>query len=113
MNKKKRRHSGWICPQATISKKEIFKNDLFIDMYYDDWEDHRDGFREWYKDFKKIKKIPSKKCYFSELTIKRIRMNAKQKRLLKRRDMKRLQKRLQECKENLRKKKYTSEDLGF
>jgi len=88
MNKKKRRHSGWICPQATISKKEIFKNDLFLDIYYDDWKNYRDGQRDWFSDNKKIKKICATRSSRDDVIEKRLRMNAKQKKLLKRRKAK-------------------------
>ncbi|MEK6968318.1 MAG: hypothetical protein AABX51_06820 [Nanoarchaeota archaeon] len=82
--KKDRRHSGYVTPHANISKKDFVKENLFIDPFYDDWEDYRDGFRDWFKDFKKIKKINGRRSFLNEDRYnKRIRMNAKQKRLLK------------------------------
>ena len=54
--KKVRRHSGYYTPNLTVSKKELVENDLFVGMYYDDWIDYRDGQRDVYSDFKKIKK---------------------------------------------------------
>ena len=87
MNKKDRRHNGYITPNSTVPIKELEKNNLFIDSIYDDWQDHRDGFRDWYRDFKKIKKVERKKMnfYCNKLYEKRIRMNLKQKRLVRRR----------------------------
>ena len=90
VTKKHRRHSGHVFPRPTISKKELIKNDLFIDSFYDDWEDYRDGFRDWHSDFKKIKNIDiGKSSVYDELYEKRIRMNKKQKRLLRRRKARR------------------------
>jgi len=86
VTKKDRRHSGYINPDATISKKDLIKNNLFINPFYDGWCNYRDSFRDWFNDFKKIKKInPKLKSFYKELYEKRIRMNKKQKRLLKRR----------------------------
>ncbi|MAE12984.1 hypothetical protein CMO92_00325, partial [Candidatus Woesearchaeota archaeon] len=77
-------------PRQTIPKKELIKNDLFIDSFYDDWEDCRDGFRDWFSDFKTIKKIKRGINFFNdELYQKRIRMNTKQKMLLTRRKVRR------------------------
>jgi len=87
VTRKDRRHSGYVTPQATISKKELIKNNLFIDDFYDDWQDYRDGFRDWFRDFKKIKNIKDKK--WSPRVEKRIRMNKKQKKLLLRRKARR------------------------
>ncbi|HLD04450.1 MAG TPA: hypothetical protein VJG90_01910 [Candidatus Nanoarchaeia archaeon] len=83
--KKDRRHSGYVTPQAVARFKDLVKYDLFIEPFYDDWQDHRDGFRDWFRDFKMIKRIHSRKWRNSELASKRIAMNLKQKRLLKRR----------------------------
>jgi hypothetical protein len=85
VSKKKRRHSGYVTPRSDISKKDLIKYDLFVDIFYDDWDDWRDGFRDWFWDFKLIKKINPSVCYFDEeMYEKRIRMNKKQKKLLKR-----------------------------
>jgi hypothetical protein len=86
MNKKDRRHSGYVSPTSTISKNELLQYDLFIDDFYDDWEDSRDGYRDWYKDFKLIKKI-FLKPYRKDMMEKRLIMNKKQIRLLKRREI--------------------------
>ena len=83
---KGRRHSGYVTPKTIISKKELIKNDLFINSFYDEWNNYRDGFRDWFRDFKKIKNICRKYVHCSpESYNKRIRMNLKQKKLLKRR----------------------------
>ena len=88
VTKKDRRHTGYVTPQATVSKKDLEKFDLFISPFYDDWEDYRDGFRDWFRDFKLIKRIHGNlRCrVYPELVEKRLRMNLKQKMLLKRRN---------------------------
>ncbi len=97
VTRKDKRKSGYITPRATISKKNLMKNDLdvFIIPFYDDWCDCRDGFRDWFRDFKKIKKIhrQERKCFNEELVEKRIKMNLKQKKLLIRRKIKKKLKR--------------------
>lgn len=94
VTKKDRRHSGRVTPQATVSKKALIENDLFIGTFYDDWQDYRDGFRDWFRDFKKIKNVKNRT--WSGLFEKRIRMNIKQKRLLQRRKARQQMKRLAE-----------------
>ena len=89
--KKDRRHSGYVAPKATVSNNDLIENDLFLNDFYDDWEDYRDGFRDWFKDFKKIKK-PRRRISNKSLYEKRIRMNLKQKKLLKRRKTKKAKK---------------------
>ncbi len=84
--KKDRRHSGRVTPRATISQKDLIKNNLFIDEFYDDWQDYRDGFRDWFRDFKMIKKANNRQWH--RLFEKRMRMNNKQKKLLQRRKAK-------------------------
>src|SRR3989338_9071727 len=81
VTKKDRRHNGYVSPRATISFKDIIKYDLFINDFYDDWEDYRDGFRDWFGDFKKIKKLRRLNGANEDLIRKRISMNNKQKRL--------------------------------
>ena len=82
--KKDRRHSGYITPRATISRKEQIENDLFIDDFYDEWTNYRDGMREWFRDFKKIKTLDIRCRKFNScLFEKRMQMNKKQKRLLR------------------------------
>lgn len=82
VTRKDRRHSGYVTPRANISKQDLINNDLFINYFYDDWSDYRDGFRDWFRDFKKIKNVKDKK--WSDLFTKRVRMNKKQKLLLQR-----------------------------
>ena len=84
LTEKDRRKSGHYTPRLTISWKAVIENDLFIDDFYNEWDNYRDGYRDWFRDFKKIKKLNpgfSDYCMYA----KRMRMNAKQKRLLKRR----------------------------
>lgn len=93
VTKKDRRHSGYVTPHATVSPKDLVKYDLVINDFYDEWQNYRDGLRDGYRDFKKIKKIyPTGWNYVwcSEFVEKRIRMNLKQKRLLKRRRARKL-----------------------
>ncbi|MFA4887869.1 MAG: hypothetical protein WC595_06685 [Candidatus Nanoarchaeia archaeon] len=87
VSKKDRRHSGWVTPRMVISKKEMIEHDLFLEDFYDDWEDYRDGMRDWFSDFKLIKNIHGKKP-FDKLLEKRVRMNKKQEKLLVRRKKK-------------------------
>ena len=82
VTKKDRRNSGYYTPLALVSNKELIKYDLFVNPVYDEWISSRDGFREWYRDFKLIKRIHRKR-FDSELVAKRILMNLKQKKLLK------------------------------
>lgn len=84
--KRWKRKSGYFAPQPTISFKEIFREEFFINPIYDDWIDYRDGMRDWYDDFKLIKRIHrNKNIYHPELVDKRIQMNLKQKKLVQRR----------------------------
>lgn len=84
VTQKDRRKSGCYTPWTAISKKSIMENDLFVDSVYDDWDDYRDGFRNWFRDYKKIKNIDVGFRKFNErLYDKRIQMNNKQRRLLK------------------------------
>ncbi len=83
--KRWKRKSGYVTPGLVVSKKDLIEFDLFINQQYDDWEDWRDGVRDWFRDFKKIKKIHRGfKCFNKELFNKRIKMNKKQKKLIKR-----------------------------
>ena len=82
-----KRKSGYVTPRATISSKEICLYDLSINQFYDNWEDWRDGFRDWFRDFKTIKKVNQTKgmSLVSDFFEKRKRMNEKQEKLLLRR----------------------------
>ncbi len=78
------RKSGYVAPSLAISRKELVENNLYLNYFYDDWEDWRDGMRDWYTDFKTIKKIDiAKRKIYGERYEKRIRMNQKQQKLLK------------------------------
>ena len=84
VTQKDRRRNGYSTPLATVSKKALIENDLFINTFYDDWDDYRDGFRDWFRDFKKIKKIGyGYKKFNEQLYNKRMHMNRKQRKLLK------------------------------
>jgi hypothetical protein len=83
--KRWKRKSGYYTPDLTIPKKELFNNDLFLNPIYDEWNNYRDGLRDWFSDFKSIKKIHKHRAWNDELLEKRISMNKKQKQLLKRR----------------------------
>jgi len=96
MRRRWKRKSGYITPDLTISKKDLIKYDLFINTFYDDWFNYRDGFRDFISDFKKIKKIHKSRGKYlcREVIQKRIRMNIKQKKLLKRRQAKKIMEKL-------------------
>ena len=86
VSKKDRKQRGWITPNPTVPIKALIENDLFLDEYYDDWSDHRDGMRDWFSDFKKIKKVHFRcSVWWQESLERRLRMNKKQKYLLQRR----------------------------
>lgn len=78
ISKKNRKHSGWQYPDCTLRTKkiEIINDCLDPQPYWDDWNDYRDGQRDWYSDRKKIKYTPLKCCL-------RTMWNNKNKRLLK------------------------------
>ena len=90
--KRWKRKSGYVTPDKTMSIKDMEKYDLFLTPFYDDWMDWRDGMRDWFSDFKLIKNInPNRSNYIDDKVItKRLRMNKKQKILLKRRKIKKL-----------------------
>ena len=93
MKKRWKRKSGYVTPNLTISKKDLVKYNLFVNPFYDDWIDYRDGLRDWYSDFKKIKKVNLGVTWYREdLYKKRVKMNQKQKKLLKRRQARRYMK---------------------
>ncbi len=87
IQQKWKRRSGYVTPRATISRKEMLLYDFSIEQFYDDWEDWRDGFRDWLRDFKTIKKVnPAKGKFLVDAVLgKRKRMNEKQEKLLLRR----------------------------
>ncbi len=85
VSKKDRRKSGYVTPKATVSRRELLENNLFIEPFYDDWLDYRDGMRDWFRDFKLIKGGYRERDSYREWENKRIRMNQKQRKLLQRR----------------------------
>lgn len=91
VQKRWKRKSGYFTPQPTIPFKEIVEEGFFINPIYDDWVDWRDGSRDWYRDFKLIKRIHYKEnIYFQEIVDKRFQMNQKQKMLIQRRKARQL-----------------------
>ena len=71
-----------------VSRKDLIKYDLFINDFYDEWTNYRDGLRDWYNDFKMIKKVNyDKSLIYPETFSKRLRMNKKQEKLLLRRKL--------------------------
>ena len=86
VSKKDRRHGGYMTPRATIHTKTAEDEAPFILPFYDDWQDYRDGQRDWHRDFKLIKQgHPRRSELRPDLTEKRQRMNRKQILLGKRR----------------------------
>ncbi|MBI5066160.1 hypothetical protein HZA97_08045 [Candidatus Woesearchaeota archaeon] len=82
--KKCKRKSGYVTPDLVISKKNLVKFDLFVNPEYNDWCDYRDGFRDWFSDFKKIKKIHKGfNCFNEKFVETRRKMNKKQKKLIR------------------------------
>src|SRR3989344_6280740 len=84
MTRKDWRHSGYVTPSATVRIRDLIKYDLFVESFYSDWDDRRDGMRDWYRDFKKIKKV-HRGWIGDERFRKRVAMNRKQVMLRKRR----------------------------
>jgi len=84
--KRWKRKSGYVTPNLIIPKKSLIEENLFLNKEYNEWEDWRDGMRDWYCDYKLIKRvnIGMKSAYHKDYE-KRVKMNQKQKRLLKRR----------------------------
>ena len=81
MRKRWKRKSGYRSPTLTVAPKDLIFYDLFVNSIYDDWTDWRDGMRDWFSDYKHIKRIPIS-CKKSSAYDMRIRMNIKQKKLL-------------------------------
>ena len=79
---KDKRKSGWVEPRSTIyaKKKDIIDDCLEPEPYWDDWIDHRDGFRG-YDDKSKIRSNDLLRESF-EIP----RWNKKNKKLLNRRN---------------------------
>ena len=88
VRKRWKRKSGWVTPRSNNSVRELENYGLFLQAFYDEWNNYRDGFRNWFSDFKLIKKVSRKRiitAFNAEVIDERLRMNNKQKRLLKRR----------------------------
>lgn len=70
-SKKDRRHSGWVYPHSTLRcpKQYIIDNCLEPEPYWNDWAEHRDGFRDWLNDGKKIKNVEYKCCGCPDLEL--------------------------------------------
>lgn len=90
-SRKERRHSGRVTPQTTIKNmkfSDINKQCLEPQEFWDDWQDYRDGQRNWISDGKKIKlndnelKQAHQKLQVPALK-KRLERNLKNKKLLK------------------------------
>jgi len=89
LSKKTRRHGGWIYPDSTIKapQQEIIDNCLEPQPYWDNWFERRDGQRNMYSDHKKILKMSKHQLLHDDCLWckKKLQMNIKQKKLLKRR----------------------------
>ena len=87
---KDRRHSGWVTPGSTLNvkKEEMIKECLEPKIFYDDWQDYRDGQRDYISDYKKIKDGIKYRYwkYQDDQYKERMQMNNKQKMLIKRRE---------------------------
>ncbi len=86
ISKKDRRHSGRTTPDLLIPKNIAIYECLEPQPFWDDWNDRRDGFRNWMSDGKKIIKI-SKHCDCQSCK-NRIKWNKKNQLLLQRRKAK-------------------------
>ncbi|MFH1377052.1 MAG: hypothetical protein ABIH25_05445 [Candidatus Woesearchaeota archaeon] len=89
--KKWQRRSGYKISESIFPKKLLDQENIIINPFYDDWINWRDGFRDWFRDSKIIKRINrSVKFFNNELYEKRIKMNIKQKKLQERRKARKL-----------------------
>lgn len=82
ISKKKRRHSGWVTPETTLKAKRkwLIDNCLEPQPFYDEWKDHRDGFRD-HNNRTKITSCPRCIEHYGFAVF-----NKKNKRLIKRRE---------------------------
>lgn len=80
VSKKDRRTNGYVTPQQTIPKQQL--KEYFITPRYSDWDDYRDGFRDWFSDNTLLKHTEHKPLLGAE---KRAQMNAKLRKLIRRR----------------------------
>lgn len=85
LTKKQRRHSGWLTPKIvnkTMKYSEIIEQCLEPPLYYSDWDDWRDGFRDvtklekpnlfWDDEDRKIARAKNKKIK-KQLAIRKAR----------------------------------------
>lgn len=82
ITKKDRRHSGRYWPKATTNDPEA---QVYIQEEYDDWQNYRDGFRDWEGDGKRIVNLNRRYPFSNKVR----HMNKKNKRLLKRKKLRR------------------------
>ena len=70
MNKKDRRHSGRVSEKSIIKakRKEIIDECLEPQVYYSEWDNYRDGMRDFCRDKTKTKKLCT--CWFCRGTMK-------------------------------------------
>ena len=88
---KARKKSGWIYPDCVVKAKkiDIINECLEPQPCWDDWNDYRDGQRDWYSDGKKIKNVNINEkeiefdSYEDSYEYRRIIWNNKNKRLLR------------------------------
>lgn len=94
-SKKQRRHSGWTTPNSTIRmpKNYIIDNCLEPQIFWDNWNDYRDGYRDYLGDRSKKKKLSFIRMwdsfesdYWTEYIINWKKDRFKIQRLLKRRE---------------------------
>ena len=74
-----KKRDGYTTPKLCISYKVLIDEDLFIDQFWDDWNDYRDGFRNGCRDKSKIRK----KCTMFLDEDERIKNNRKLKKKLR------------------------------
>lgn len=89
LNKKQKRHSGWVYPQTTIKEKKekIIDECLDPQPYYDDWENYRDGFRDYMKDRTKKKKISLLRMYSDYMMDKYLQIIKHSRRKIKKHEL--------------------------
>ena len=63
-SKKDRRHSGWVYPRSTVkcTRQFLIDNCLEPILYWDNWGEIRDGFRDNFNDCSKIRMDEMQLC---------------------------------------------------
>ncbi len=91
LTSKDRRHSGWITPRSTLimNRTEMINECLEPQDFWDDWKDYRDGFRI-NKDRKQLRNPHMGWADYFDVK----RWNARLKRLISRRKMRKIKKSL-------------------